>query len=178
MALPPLTIQYADYAAWQRERVSGDYLAQQTAYWRDALAGVPEAIALPWDRARPASSEYRGGSIAFTIPLDVTSGLREVSRSQHATLFMTLQASFAVLLHRLGGDEDMLIGTAVAGRGRVELEPLVGFFANTLALRHRVRGSQSFIELLAATRETVLGAFAHAEAPFEAVVEAVRPARS
>ena len=176
--LAGLSIQYADYAAWQRATLSGERLAQQTEYWREQLRGVPPAIALPTDRPRPAVMDYRGGSVEFRVPAGVTSRLTVLARGHSATLFMVLQAAFAALLHRLGGDEDLVIGAAVAGRGRVELEPLVGFFVNTLALRHRVRGEMAFSALLDATRDVVLSAFEHQDVPFEAVVEAVGPERS
>ena len=153
-------------------------MREQTAYWREQLAGAPAAIALPPDRARPAAMDYRGGRVGFAVPAAVTAGLNGLARSQGATLFMVLQAGVAALLHRVGGDEDVVIGTAVAGRGRVELEPLAGFFANTLALRHRVRGEMGFTALLGSVRTTVLEAFDHQAVPFEAVVEAVGPVRS
>ena len=176
--LAGLAIQYADYAGWQRSTLAGARLAEQTAYWREQLEGAPAAIALPSDRARPAAMDYRGGRVGFTVPAAVTAGLNGLARSQGATLFMVLQAALAALLHRVGGDEDLVIGTAVAGRGRVELEPLAGFFANTLALRHRVRGEMGFTALLGSVRTTVLEAFDHQAVPFEAVVEAVGPVRS
>ena len=176
--LAGLAIQYADYAGWQRSTLAGARLAEQTAYWREQLEGAPAAIALPLDRARPAAMDYRGGRVGFAVPAAVTAGLNGLARSQGATLFMVLQAALAALLHRVGGDEDLVIGTAVAGRGRVELEPLAGFFANTLALRHRVRGEMGFTALLGSVRTTVLEAFDHQAVPFEAVVEAVGPVRS
>jgi len=158
--------------------LSGERLAREMAYWRDQLQGAPTAISLPADRSRPAEMDYRGGTVPFEIPADIVSGLQALARSRGATLFMVLQAAFAALLHRLGGGEDMVIGTAVAGRPRMELEALAGFFVNTLALRHRPRGEMRFTDLLDATRAMVLSAFEHQAVPFEAVVEAVRPVRS
>jgi len=176
--LPVLAIQYADYAAWQRASLSDERLARGTAYWREQLRGAPVAISLPTDRSRPATMDYRGGEVALSVPADVTAGLTALARSRGATLFMVLQAAFAALLHRMGGGEDMVIGTAIADRGRVELETLAGFFVNTLALRHRVRGEMAFTALLDATREVVLSAFEHQAVPFGTVVEAVSPVRS
>ncbi|MEM8648398.1 MAG: condensation domain-containing protein, partial [Pseudomonadota bacterium] len=176
--LPDLSIQYGDYAAWQREILSGDRLAAETDWWRETLAGIPEAISLPFDRPRPKVMDYQGGSVAVDIPADVTAKLNDLARSQGASLFMVLDAAFAALLSRLGAGEDVVIGTAVAGRSRSELEALAGFFINTIALRHRIDGSLSFLDHLAATKEGVLDAFAHQAVPFETIVEAVSPVRS
>ena len=176
--LAELPVQYADYAAWQRSVLSGERLEAETAWWREQLSGLPEAISLPFDRPRPAVMDYRGGSVAVHVPQEVTSGLRRLARAEGASLFMVLEAAFAALLHRVGGDADLVVGTAVAGRRRVELEALAGFFVNTVALRHRVDGSASFLEFLSAAKAVVLSAFEHDAVPFEAVVEAVSPVRS
>ncbi|MEM6846867.1 MAG: amino acid adenylation domain-containing protein [Pseudomonadota bacterium] len=177
-ALPPLPIQYADYAVWQRDVLSGERLTAQTAWWRANLAGIPEAITLPTDRPRPQAMDYRGGSVPMHVPADVTTGLKALARSEGATLFMVLEAAFAALLSRLGAGQDVLIGTATAGRPRAELEPLVGFFVNTLVLRHKFDRRTTFREHLAATKAVVLDAFAHQAVPFEAVVETLAPTRS
>ncbi|MFG5382690.1 condensation domain-containing protein, partial [Yoonia sp. R2-816] len=176
--LADLPVQYADYAAWQRSVLTGERLEAETAWWREQLSGVPEAIGLPFDRPRPAVMDYRGGSVAVSIPGDVLAGLKSLALSEGASLFMVLEAAFAALLHRVGGDADLAVGTAVAGRRRVELEALAGFFVNTVALRHRVEGSVSFREFLSAAKDVVLSASEHEAVPFEAVVEAVSPVRS
>ncbi|MEM6846913.1 MAG: amino acid adenylation domain-containing protein [Pseudomonadota bacterium] len=177
-ALPELTIQYADYAAWQRQVLCGKRLAEEIAWWRDRLSGMPEAIALPFDRPRPKRLDYRGGSVPVHVPADVTAGLKALARSEGATLFMALQAAFSALLSRLGAGEDVVIGTAVARRPRFELEALAGFFVNTVALRSQVDGLASFRAHLQTTKDVVLGAFEHQQVPFEAVVEALSPARA
>ncbi|MEM6846866.1 MAG: condensation domain-containing protein, partial [Pseudomonadota bacterium] len=177
-ALPDLAIQYADYAAWQRTVLSGDRLAEETAWWRERLSGIPEAITLPFDRPRPKVMDYRGGSVPTQISPDVTAGLTALARSEGATLFMVLEAAFTALLSRLGAGEDVVIGTAVAGRPRRELEDLAGFFVNTVALRNTVDGLASFREHLGAAKAMVLDAFAHQQVPFEAVVEALSPTRA
>jgi amino acid adenylation domain-containing protein len=176
--LPPLPAQYADYSAWQRRVLSGERLASETGWWKAQLAGTAAAITLPFDRPRPPAMDYRGGSAALAIPAALLSRLKDLARREGATPFMVLEAAFAVLLHRIGGDEDLVVGTAVAGRPRVELEGLAGFFVNTVALRHRIAGPIPFADLLRATRRVVLDAFEHQAVPFEAVVDAVRPARS
>ncbi len=176
--LPDLAIQYGDYAAWQRSVLSGERLETEMAWWREALAGIPEAISLPFDRPRPKVMDYQGGTVPVHIPADVTAGLKAFAGSQGATLFMVLDAAFAAFLHRIGGDRDIVIGTAVAGRPRSELEPLAGFFVNTIALRHEVDGSATFRDHFAATKEVVLEGFAHETVPFETVVEAASPVRT
>ncbi len=176
--LPDLAIQYGDYAAWQRSVLSGERLEVEMAWWREALAGIPEAISLPFDRPRPKVMDYWGGSVPVHIPADVTAGLKALAGSQGATLFMVLDAAFAAFLHRIGGDRDIVIGTAVAGRPRSELEPLAGFFVNTIALRHKTDGLETFTDFLSRTRQHVLEAFQHQTVPFETIVEAVSPVRS
>ncbi len=176
--LEPLAVQYGDYAAWQRTMLGPDRLDEKTAYWREQLAGVPDAITLSSDRPRPKQADYRGGQVEVQVPGDVTARLDAVARSCDATLFMVLETAFAVLLHRLGGDEDLVIGTAVGGRPRLELERLIGFFANTVPLRHRFESGETFEDCLGRNRQTIVDAFEHSDVPFEAVVEAVRPVRS
>ncbi|MEM9222884.1 MAG: amino acid adenylation domain-containing protein, partial [Pseudomonadota bacterium] len=176
--LPPLPIQYADYAVWQREVLSGDQLTAETAWWREKLMGAPDAISLPFDRPRPKVMDYRGAAVPVHVPGDVSAALKDLASGEGATLFMALQAIFALLLSRLGAGEDVVIGTATAGRPRPELEGLAGFFADTVALRHKVDGGKSVRAHLGATRRVVLDAFAHQQVPFETVVEAVAPMRS
>jgi amino acid adenylation domain-containing protein len=176
--LAELPIQYADYARWQREWLAGDVLEAQLAYWREQLAGAPPVLELPTDRPRPSSPSYRGARERFAIDADVVDGLRTLAREEGATPFMVLLAAFYALLYRHTGQEDLVVGTPVAGRTRGEVEGLVGFFVNTLAVRAAVKGSGAFREVLRAVREACLGAYAHQEAPFEKLVEELRPERS
>ena len=144
--LPRLPIQYADYAVWQREWLQGEVLEQQLAYWREKLAEL-STLELPTDRPRPPVPSYRGAQVAFDLPAPLTQALKELSRREGATLFMTLLAAFQVLLHRYSGQEDIAVGTPIAGRGRTELEGLIGFFVNTLVLRADLSGNPTFPEL-------------------------------
>ncbi|MEM8664169.1 MAG: condensation domain-containing protein, partial [Pseudomonadota bacterium] len=176
--LPALPVQYADYAVWQRETLSAEALAGEIDWWRETLSGIPEAITLPTDRPRPAVMDYRGGSVPVHVPADVTAGLNALGRAHGATLFMVLEAAFAALLSRLGAGEDVVVGTAVAGRPRRELEDLAGFFVNTVALRNRIDPMASFTDHLLATKRVVMDAFEHQSAPFEAVVDALHPTRT
>jgi amino acid adenylation domain-containing protein len=174
--LPALPVQYADFAAWQRERLSGTALDDELTYWRTQLDGV-SPLELPTDRSRPAVHTQSGALLDFDISADLVARLRKLSRREGATLFMTLVAATQVLLHRWSGQNDVAVGTVVSGRGHTDLERLVGFFVNTLVLRSTVDGDQTFAAFLATIRETVLDAFAHQEVPFERVVDAVQPER-
>ncbi|WP_143289819.1 non-ribosomal peptide synthetase, partial [Burkholderia ubonensis] len=176
--LRPLAIQYADFAAWQREWLQGDTLASQLGYWRDQLAGAPAVLTLPSDRPRPAVQSYRGGLLPFTIDAASTSALRALAQAEGGTLFMVLLGAFAVLLARLSGQHDVVVGTPIANRTREELEDLIGFFVNTLVLRTRIDARASFRTLLAGVRETTLAAYAHQDLPFERLVEELQPERS
>ncbi|HEV2764734.1 MAG TPA: condensation domain-containing protein, partial [Pyrinomonadaceae bacterium] len=178
LPLEELPVQYADYAAWQREYLSGETLERQLAYWRERLTGAPALLTLPTDRPRPAVQSYRGATLPFTLAPELTGRLNEVSRAHGCTLFMTLLAGFQALLARYSGQEDIVVGTPVAGRTRRETEDLIGFFVNTLALRTDLSGGPSFEELLRRVRETTLGAYAHQELPFERLVEELSPERS
>jgi amino acid adenylation domain-containing protein/non-ribosomal peptide synthase protein (TIGR01720 family) len=173
---PELLIQYADYACWQRQWLSGEVLERPLAYWKRQLQGAA-ALALPTDRPRPAVQTYRGSTYTFDLPVALTESLRGLSRQQGMTLFMTLLAAFQVLLSRYSGQEDLCIGTPVANRSRLEIEPLIGFFANTLVLRTDLSGDPAFVELAKRVREVVLGAQAHQDLPFEKLVEALQPVR-
>ncbi|MCA0402159.1 MAG: amino acid adenylation domain-containing protein, partial [Proteobacteria bacterium] len=175
--LPPLAIQYADFAAWQREWLAGPELARQLAYWTDRLAGAPAVLNLPTDRPRPALQSHRGDVAGFSLPGALVNALRELAAARGATLFMVLEAAFAALLHRYSGEEDILIGTPVANRNRAEIEPLIGFFVNTLVLRNRVEGAMPFTTLLDAARAGALDAYANQDLPFEHLVEALKPER-
>jgi amino acid adenylation domain-containing protein len=176
--LPPLALQYADYAAWQRGQLQGAALQAHTDYWRGQLAGAPALLELPADRPRPAAQQYDGGRLHFTVPAAVAEGLRALGQRHGATLFMTLFAGWSALLSRLSGQDDVVVGTPVANRPRTELEPLIGFFVNTLALRVRLDGDPSVAGLLARVRSATLGAWEHQDLPFEQLVDAVQPARS
>ena len=170
-SLPPLTLQYADFA--ERERSTEPRLD----YWRKQLAHAPGFLELPTDRARPARQTFAGGRVTFEFPAGLSSALKAFSRRGNATLFMTLLAGFEALLYRYTGETDLCIGTPVANRNRVELEGLIGFFVNTLVLRSTVTGQMSFGDLLATVRETALDAFAHQDVPFQKLVEALQPER-
>jgi amino acid adenylation domain-containing protein len=175
--LPELPIQYVDYATWQRERLQGETLQRELAYWRGRLAGAPAVLDLPFDRPRPAKQTYKGGQVFRTLPADLIDALRALSRRERATLFMIMLAAFKALFWRYTGQTDLVVGTPSAGRNRKELEDLIGCFANTLILRTDCSGDPSFRELLGRVRETALGAYAHQEVPFERVVEELHPER-
>jgi amino acid adenylation domain-containing protein len=176
--LPPLPVQYADYAAWQRQWLQGDVLQAQLAFWREHLTGAPALLTLPTDRARPAVQSYRGDRIDVRVGAELSAALRALAQRHDATLFMALQASWAALLSRLSGQDQVVIGSPVANRPRAELEPLIGFFVNTLALRVDLGADPSVAELLAQIKTTTLGAYAHQDLPFEQVVEALQPERN
>ncbi|MCC6557807.1 MAG: amino acid adenylation domain-containing protein, partial [Polyangiaceae bacterium] len=175
--LPELPIQYADYACWQREQLEGERLSELVGYWERALAGAPTLLTLPSDRPRPAAQTYRGALQPFHVPRAEVSALRALAQEQRATLFMAMTAAFGVLLGRHAGVKDVLIGAPVANRTRREVEGLIGFFVNTLALRVDQRGEPTFRELLGRVREATLGAYAHQELPFERLVEHLQPER-
>ncbi len=169
--LPELSIQYADYAAWQRRYLSGEVLAEQLAYWRTELTGAPFSLDLPADRPRPAVPTHRGARRIVSFSPVLRAALRDLSRSEGVTLFMTLLAAFSVLLHRLTGQRDLLIGTPIANRTRAETEALIGFFLNTLVLRVQPSPELSFPELLRQVKRRSLGAYAHQDMPFERLVQ-------
>jgi amino acid adenylation domain-containing protein/non-ribosomal peptide synthase protein (TIGR01720 family) len=174
--LPELPVQYADFAAWQRDRLSGETLAEQMGYWRGQLDGVPP-LELPTDRPRPAVHTINGAVLEFQIPAAVTAGLKELARRLDGTLFMTLIAACQVLFSRWSGQDDIAVGTVTSGRERAELAGLVGFFVNTLVLRSTVHGDRIFTEFLYEVRGTVLDAFANQDVPFERLVDELRPER-
>ncbi|MBW8853152.1 MAG: amino acid adenylation domain-containing protein, partial [Bradyrhizobium sp.] len=174
--LPELAIQYADFALWQRGWLQGEVLEREITYWRQSLAGVAP-LELPTDRPRPVVQTSRGAVRSFFVPRDLSESAAVLGRSQGATLFMTGLAVFAALLQRTADQDDLAIGTPIAGRNRAELEGLIGFFVNTLALRVDGSGEPDFRALLSRVRETALGAFAHQDLPFEKVVEELQPQR-
>ncbi|WP_209886818.1 non-ribosomal peptide synthase/polyketide synthase [Nocardia goodfellowii] len=179
----PLPVQYADYTMWQRATLGSEsdpdsVVAEQIRYWTDALADLPEVLALPADRPRPAAASGRGARYAFDIPARTHRRLRALAESTNASLFMVLHAALAVLLSKLSAQQDISIGTPVAGRGHERLDELVGMFVNTLVLRTEVRPELSFADLVAAVRDRDLTAFAHADVPFERLVEVLEPERT
>ncbi|HKR94175.1 MAG TPA: condensation domain-containing protein, partial [Candidatus Angelobacter sp.] len=169
--LPALPIQYADYAVWQREQLRSEVLAEQLSYWREQLSGAPAVLELPTDHVRPAVKSYRGARERLELNAELTAALRVLSREQGVTLFMVLLAAFKVLLWRYAGQADVVVGTPIANRQQSEIEGLIGFFVNTLALRTSIEGSESFTNLLKRVREVCLGAYQHQDVPFEMVVE-------
>ncbi|GHH24533.1 non-ribosomal peptide synthetase [Streptomyces rubradiris] len=175
--LPKLSVQYADYAAWQRKQLTGPGFAAELEYWKKTLAGAAPILELPTDRPRPAVLGSAGASRPFRLPASVMSGVRELSRRTGTTPFMTLLAAYVALLHRYSRQEDIVVGVPVANRGQSQVEQLIGYFVNTLALRNDVSGNPAFTELLGRVRGTVLEAFAHQEVPFERLVEELRPDR-
>ncbi|HEX6373282.1 MAG TPA: amino acid adenylation domain-containing protein [Longimicrobium sp.] len=176
--LAELPVQYADYAAWQRKWVEGDVLRAQGDYWARALAGAPELLELPTDHPRPAQVDHAGELLVVELDEELTAGLKALGRRHGTTLFITLLAGWAVVLSRLSGRADVVIGTPVANRGRREIEGLIGFFVNTLALRVDLSDAPTVAGLLARVKERALGAQHHQDIPFEQVVERVDPARS
>ena len=176
--LPPLSIQYADYAAWQRNWLQGEELRAQSDFWKQYLHAVPTLLSLPTDRPRPLKRNYAGASIGATLSPELTTKLKALSQRHGTTLFMTMLAGWSVLLARVSGQNDLVIGTPVANRQRKDLEPLIGFFVNTLALRVSLDGDPSLTELLTKIRRDTLQAFEHQDLPFEQVVEVVQPVRS
>ncbi|HZF11552.1 MAG TPA: amino acid adenylation domain-containing protein, partial [Thermoanaerobaculia bacterium] len=175
-ALPELPIQYADFALWQRQVLAGDALREELAYWRQALAGLAP-LALPTDRPRPPALTSRGGVCRRLLAPELCRGLAAAGRQRDATLFMTLLSTFAVLLHRYAGQDDIAVGSAIANRGRAELEGLIGFFVNTLVLRADCGEDPDYAELVARVRRMALGAFAHQDLPFEKLVEVLQTQR-
>jgi amino acid adenylation domain-containing protein len=176
-SLAPLAIQYADYAVWQREWMQGEILEAELSYWRKQLAGSPPMLDMPTDHPRPIEQSFRGGSRTILLDEDVTEWLRRFSREHTATLYMTLLAAFKALLYRCTGQRDIVIGTPIAGRNFVELEKLIGFFVNTLALRSDLSGDPTFRQFLMSVREVALDAYAHSHIPFDKLVEELHPGR-
>ncbi|MBS9439958.1 amino acid adenylation domain-containing protein, partial [Photorhabdus noenieputensis] len=175
--LPPLAIQYPDYAAWQRQWLSAERIQVQSDYWRAMLADAPVLLDLPTDRPRPPEQSFAGDTVPVNFDVELTAALKRLSEQQGVTLFMTLLSAWVVVLSRLSGQDDVVIGTPSAGRSRQEVEPLIGFFVNTLALRMDLSGELTVAELLARVRQTALAAQEHQDLPFEQVVEIVQPPR-
>jgi thioesterase domain-containing protein/acyl carrier protein len=176
--LPDLPVQYGDYAKWQREWIAGDILADQAQYWKQKLAGAPPFLDLPSDHSRPAEQAHNGASQTIPLPNELVHHLENFAHGSRATLFMAMLAVFKTLIHSYTGNDDVLVGIPAAGRNLVEIEDLIGFFANTLVLRTNLSGDPSFSELLFRVREVALDAFAHADFPFEKLVEDLNPPRT
>jgi amino acid adenylation domain-containing protein len=174
--LPELPIQYSDFVKWQRTWLQGDALKEQLAYWVSHLAGAAK-LNLPTDHARPKLRTHCGGHLSFTLPADLTDKVKKLSHTEGATLFMTLLAAFNVLLFRYTGELDIVVGSPIAGRNRIETEPLIGFFVNSLALRTDLSGNPTFRQLIRRVKEVAVSAYAHQDLPFEKLVEELNPAR-
>jgi amino acid adenylation domain-containing protein len=177
-SLPELPLQYADYAAWQREWLQGEALDEQLQYWREQLSDAPSLLELPTDRPRPPVQTQHGARRPIRFSASLSQQLEVLSRRESVTMFMTLLAAFQALLARYSGQQDVLVGTPIAGRTRAEVEPLIGLFVNTLVLRARMDDNPSFRQLLAQVREAALGAYAHQDVPFEMLVEELQPERA
>ncbi len=176
-SLPELPIQYADFAAWQREWLSGEVLERQLAYWKEHLTDSPPVLEIPTDRPRPAVRTGEGSFLIDAISQELTDALKELSRREGVSLYMTLLAAFKTLLARYAGHDQIVVGTPIANRNRMEIENLIGFFVNTLVLRSDLSGNPPFHQLLKHIREVTLGAFAHQDVPFEKLVEELQPDR-
>ena len=176
--LPELAIQYADFAVWQRQWLTGEVLERQLNYWKQQLASVPPLLELPTDKPRPPVQTYCGAIAQFQLDPNLTKELQTVSQKSGTTLFMTLLAGYSILLYRYSGQEDICVGSPFANRNRREIESLIGFFTNTIVLRTQIKDNPSFSELLQQVRRVVLDAHTHQDVPFEQVVEALKPERS
>jgi amino acid adenylation domain-containing protein len=175
--LPDLPIQYADFAHWQRHWLAGDVLENQLTYWKQQLGCTPPLLELPVDHPRPMAQTFRGAQQSMRLAKDISAGLKALSRQQGSTLFMTSLAAFKILLHSYTSQDDIVIGTPIANRNRLEIEGLIGFFVNTLVLRTDLSGDPDFREVLRRVREVCLGAYAHQDLPFDRLVEELHPTR-
>src|SRR5438067_8684077 len=176
--LPALPLQYTDYAAWQRRWLEGEAMEAELAHWRKRLAGAPATLELPTDRPRPAVQSFHGARMAMVLSRELSGRLRGLAQRSDATLFMVLLAAYNVLLKRYTGQQDIVVGTPVAGRVRSELSGLIGFFVNTLVMRSDLSGEPSFRELVRRVRAETLDALEHQDLPFERLVEELAPARA
>src|SRR5205085_10785694 len=178
LALPALPVQYADYAVWQRQWLRGDVLQRQLDYWRGQLAQAPRVLEVAPDRVRPAVQSYVGGYVGGRLGAALSGGLKQQSREQGVTLYMSLLAAYVVLLWRYSGAEVVCVGTPIANRRRAEIEGLIGCVVNTLVMRGDVRGGVGYAEVVRRVREMALGAYTHQDMPFEVLVEELEPERS
>jgi non-ribosomal peptide synthetase component F len=176
--LAELTIQYADFAHWQRQWLQGEVLDEHVQYWKRQLAGAPPLLELPADFPRPAVQTFRGATLKFSLPGELSGALRRLSEQEGTTPFMTLLAAFQAFLSRYSGQEDIVVGAPIANRNRAEIESLIGFFVNILVLRADLSGNPPFRQLLRQVREVCLGAFAHQDLPCEKLVEVLHPERN
>ena len=176
--LPELSIQYADFAYWQRQYFTENILEKQLNYWKHQLAGIPPLLELPTDYPRPPLQTFRGGNVPVEIGVELTNKLKQLSQISAATLFMTLLAAFTVLLSRYSGQKDIVVGSPIANRNREEIEALIGFFVNTLVLRTQLEDNPSFEDLLKQVRQVALEAYSYQDVPFERLVEALQPERN
>ncbi|HKV91741.1 MAG TPA: amino acid adenylation domain-containing protein [Candidatus Angelobacter sp.] len=176
--LPELQIQYGDYAVWQREWLGGGELERQMSYWKNQLQGTTGVLDLPTDGRRPATPSHRAGLVEFALPAETTQKIKQLSRAQGVTPYMMLLATLQIVLGRHAGQEDVTVGTVIAGRNRVETESLIGLFVNTLVMRASLEGNPSFQDLLCQVRKTVLEAYEHQDLPFDKLVEELNPDRS
>ncbi|HEY9420438.1 MAG TPA: amino acid adenylation domain-containing protein, partial [Thermoanaerobaculia bacterium] len=176
-ALPELPVRYVDYAVWQRRWLSGGERENQLSYWRERLADSPQSMEIPTDRPRPAVRTHRAGHVSRQVPAAMANALNALGRKEGASLFMVLLAAFKVLLHRLAGEEEVVVGSPIAGRGRGELEGMIGMFLNTLVLRTSLAGDPSVRELLARVRDMALDAYAHQDVPFEMLLDELKVER-
>jgi len=177
-SLPDLPIQYADYAIWQRQWLQGDVLEEQLSYWKTRLEGAPALFEIPTDYPRPAVQQFQGSSRPVVLSAELTEALKTLGRSRGATLFMTLLAAFKVLLYRYAGQEDLVVGSPIAGRNHVQTENLIGVFINMLVLRTSMSEDPSFYEFLGRVRQVTLDAYSHPDVPFERLVETLKLKRS
>ena len=177
-SLPELAIQYADFAVWQRRWLQGEELERLLTYWRAQLGGTLPVLQLPFDRERPATPSFDGSQLTYRLSPEITAALKELSRREGVSLFMTLLAAFQTLLHRQSGQEEILVGTAIANRNYRKTEDLIGFFINQLVLRTDLTGEPTFVELLQRVKEVCLGAYAHQDMPFDKLVEELQPERN
>ena len=177
-ALAELPVQYADYAVWQRQWLQGSVWREQMQYWKQRLLNVPQQLDLPTDQPRPAIESFRGGELRFTLPASLCATLKELAVREGATLFMVVLGAYQILLSRWSGQHDVVVGSPIAARRHREIEGLIGFFVNTLALRLEVDAGLTFRHLLERVKEATLGAYAHQDLPFEALVKELRPERN
>ena len=175
--LPPLPIQYADWAIWQRQQLQGEVLQRQIDDWTQQLGGDLPILEFPLDRPRPAMPTYHGAHYPITLSAELSAQLRALSQQSEVTLFTLLLTAFQVLLHRYSASDDIIVGSEIANRGRAEIEGLIGLFVNTLVLRSDLSGNPPFSDLLTRVRDVVLGALAHQDLPFEQLVDILAPER-
>ena len=180
--LPPLSLQYADFAVWQRQRLQGERLERQLNYWKSRLAGAPDLLQLPTDRPRPAEQSFRGDAVTLAIGTELTQHLRRLSQAHNTTLYTTLLSAFQILMSRYSGQSDLVVGSPIANRNYAQLEQLIGFFVNTLAWRAdlgAIDGRQpSFLDVLAQMQALTKAAYDHQDLPFERLIEELQPPRN